>query len=168
MKDCRLYARVLQTDDHVESTFLLIIIIIIIIIINIIKIIINIIIINISLIKCLLGQKILLFIFNPCISLQLISPCANFFFFFSLQLFLSCHLTLFLSIFRFCVPVEISEGFWFSSISRGHGMGVLVIFGSINDYLIWCFQFMPFGGAGEHAVLGYFGGYQIGTSARDG
>ena len=80
MKDCRLYARVLQTDDHVESTFLLIIIIII--IINIIKIIINIIIINISLIKCLLGQKILLFIFNPCISLQLISPCANFYFFF--------------------------------------------------------------------------------------
>ena len=82
MKGCRLYARVLQTDNHVESTFLLIIIIIIIIIIiNIIKIIINIIIINISLIKCLLGQKIL-FIFNPCISQQLISPCANFFFFF--------------------------------------------------------------------------------------
>ena len=80
MKGCRLYARVLQTDNHVESTFLLIIIIII-IIINIIKIIINIIIINISLIKCLLGQKIL-FIFNPCISQQLISPCANFFFFF--------------------------------------------------------------------------------------
>ena len=125
-----MYARVLQTDNHVESTFclllLLLLLLFIIVVISIVAImiitiittiitiitavitifitaiviiivttiitIINIsiiiiiviiiitIIINISLIKCLLGEKILLFIFNPCISLQLICPCPNFYF----------------------------------------------------------------------------------------
>ena len=36
MKGCRLYARVLQTDNHVESTFLFAIIIVVVIIIFII------------------------------------------------------------------------------------------------------------------------------------
>ena len=55
----------------------------------------------------------------------------------SLRLFLSCHLTLFLPLFRFCVPLEMPEGLWFFDVSRGRGMGVLVIFGSINDGLLW-------------------------------
>ena len=60
--------------------YYLFVIVNIIIVIIIIFTIIIIIIINIRLIKCLLRQKILLFIFNPCINLQLICPCANFYF----------------------------------------------------------------------------------------
>ena len=90
-----------------------------------------------------------LFIFNPCINLQLICPCANSFFILinlfvvvflraaSLRLFLSCHLTLFLSIIRFCVPLEMLEGFRFSGVSRRREIGVMFIFGPINDDLIW-------------------------------
>ena len=55
----------------------------------------------------------------------------------SLRLFLSCPLALLLLIFRFCIPLEKPEGFWFSGVSRGRGMGVLGTFGSINDDLIW-------------------------------
>ena len=59
----------------------------------------------------------------------------------SLRLFLSCRLTHFLPIFRFCVPLEMSESLWFSDVSRRRGMAVLVIFGSINDGLIWLMVF---------------------------
>ena len=59
----------------------------------------------------------------------------------SLRLFLSCPLTLLLLIFRFCIPLEKPEGFWFSGVSRGRGMGVLGTFGSINDDLIWLMKF---------------------------
>ena len=58
----------------------------------------------------------------------------------SFRLFLSCHLTLFLPIFRFCVPLEMPEGFGFL-MYRGRGMRVLVIFGSTNDGLIWLMAF---------------------------
>ena len=33
------------------------------------------------------------------------------------------------------------EGLWFSDVSRGHGMEILVIFGSINDDLIRLMMF---------------------------
>ena len=33
------------------------------------------------------------------------------------------------------------EGLLFSDVSRGHGMGVLVIYGLINDGLIWLMVF---------------------------
>ena len=59
----------------------------------------------------------------------------------SLRLFLSCPLALLLLIFRFCIPLEKPEGFWFSGVSRGRGMGVLGTFGSINDDLIWLMKF---------------------------
>ena len=140
-----------------NSTFLSITIIIIIISISIIN--------NINLMRCLLDFLIKLssysfislfihlFIFNRCISLQLICPCANFHFilfhfilFFillavSLRLFLSCRLTLFQLMFRFCVHLEMLEGLWFSDFSRVCGMGALVIFGSINNGLIWLMVF---------------------------
>ena len=131
------------------------IVIVVIIIVNVtnivITIIIIIIIINIFLIKCQLREKILLFIFNPCISLQLMQvsncPFANFYFILilfiylfsllaiSLKLFLSCHLNLFLLVLWFCVPLKMMEGFWFSDVSSGCEMS------DVNDDLIWLVVF---------------------------
>ena len=76
-----------------------------------------------------------LFIFNPCIRPQLICPCVNFYFLLAVnfRLFLFCHLTLFLPIFPFYVPLEMLESLWLSGVSRGSGMEALVILMSIND-----------------------------------
>ena len=128
--------------------YLFIIVNIIIVIIIIFTIIILII---IRLIKCLLREKILLFIFNPCISLHLMQvsncPFANFYFILilfiylfsllaiSLKLFLSCHLNLFLLVLWFCVPLKMMEGFWFSDVSSGCEMS------DVNDDLIWLVVF---------------------------
>ena len=50
---------------------------------------------------------------------------------------------MYIEIFRFCVPLEMPEDLWLFGVSMGRGMGVLVIFGSINDGLIWVMVF-PF------------------------
>ena len=62
------------------------------------------------------------------------------------------------------------EGFWFSGVSRGRGMEVLVIFGSINDGLIWLIVFPVYAlwGGGEKVVSDVFGGYRMKTLARNG
>ena len=59
-----------------------------------------------------------LFIFNPCIRMQLISPGANFYFFLavSLRLFLFIHFIFFLPIFPFYVPLKMLESLWFSDV----------------------------------------------------
>ena len=110
-----------------------------------------IIIIIIRLIKCLLREKILLFIFNPCINLQLICPCANFYFILiHLFVFFTCNkssIVFILSLDPFLVdllalyPLEMLEGFCFSVVSRGCEIRVLVIYRSINDDLIWLVVF---------------------------
>ena len=84
-----------------------------------------------------------LFIFNPCIGLQLICLCGNFYFLLSvsLRLFLFCHLTLFLPIFPFYVPLKMPESLWFFGVSRWSGMKSFVIFGSIYDDLIQLVMF---------------------------
>ena len=109
--------------------YLFIIVNIIIVIIIIFTIIIIII---IRLIKCLLREKILLFIFNPCINLQLICPCANFYFILiHLFVFFTCNkssIIFILSLDPFLVdllalyPLEMLEGFCFSGVSRGCDM----------------------------------------------
>ena len=90
------------------------------------------------------------FIFNPCITLQLICPCANFYFILfiylfsllaiSLRLFLPSYSTLFLLILWFCVPLEMLEGFWFSHVSRG----CEIIYRPINDDLVWLVVFQVY------------------------
>ena len=46
------------------------------------------------------------------------------------------------------------EGLWFSDVSRGCGMGVLVIFGSINDGLIWLMVFPVYAAWGHRRACG--------------
>ena len=94
-----------------------------------------------------------LFIFNLCISLQLICPCANFHFIlfhFILFFIFTCSkfsIVFILSLDPFladlpvlCLPGN-ARGLWFSDVSKGRGMEILVIFGSINDGLIWLMAF---------------------------
>ena len=120
-----------------------------------------------------------LFIFNPCISLRLICPCAHgcvltfisfyFILFFvfacskSLIVFISCHLILFLPVFSgFVPPGNVNGGslvFWCfqgAGVEWDYwsylGQSMMVSFGW------WCSQFMPSRGITDHVVLGCFQG----------
>ena len=60
-----------------------------------------------------------------------------------------------------CPPPRNAGGLLVFWCFQGFEIKGMVIYGSINDDLIWLVvfpQFMPYGGAGEHVVLGCCGG----------
>ena len=110
------------------------------------------------------------FIFNPWIRLQLNCPCATFFLLAVILRFLSCHVTLFMPIFRFCVPLKILESLWFLVFLEGVEWSIGHIwadhwwFHLVDDVTNLCQLEIP----GSMWLSGAFGGYGMGTLTRHG